>query len=74
MMPSYEVMKTQLKWIVEDMNRLSGDAVGQRAWQAVAKDLAANMRTYADNLEKAADGKCAGPIIFPSLTEIMEDL
>lgn len=71
---SFKVLETQLKWIIQDMRILSGDVMGSKSWQAVAKDLAANMRTYADNLEKAADGECAGPIVFPSLTEIMEDL
>lgn len=68
--PNYRNLSNLLENIVTDLRILSGDEVGNAAWQDVAGTLATNMRVYAKLLEQARAG--AHIDSFPSIDEIIE--
>lgn len=69
----YNLACASLQWIIDDVRVLAGDTVGsaELTWQDVARNLASNLRQYADLLEAAADGNVRrGPVVFPSLDDV----
>lgn len=69
----YEEAKRLLRTILEDLEILSGDAVGPSdvTWQSVAATAAVNCHVLAIRLQAARYGEVAGgPIVFPSPNEV----
>ena len=59
------IMTALLNAIMYDLAVLSGDVVGQHAYQDVSKSLSKNMRKYADMLDKP----CVGTVYFPDFND-----
>jgi len=72
----YFTAHRSLKLAIKDMAILSGEEVGPSdvSWQDVAGTLATNLRVLANQMEAAWEGYVEdGPIVFPSVNEIIEE-
>lgn len=75
---SFEKASKLLQDIVIDLSILSGDTVGpsNSSWQDVAGTCMTNLRVLASQFEEARKGNVRNnaPVVFPSLSEVLEDL
>lgn len=76
----YDALENQLKILIEDLDILAGDDPPLCTWQDVADRLLKDLASFSSLVITLRDGereweemKLIGPVVFPSLREIIEE-